>query len=117
MKAEDFEIRKISAEDIFPMCDIIGKCGISEFKNCFLKNRKGDYKNTGIAVMFELAGIICKNISLCEKELFSFVSDLCNVDEETVRSMEPSEFLILLKIIFEKKEMKDFFTAVSELVL
>ena len=113
MTTEKFSLRKLTAQDIFPVCDIIGKCGVSEFKNCFLKQREGEYRNAGIAVVFEIAGIICRNISSCEKELFSFLSDISGIDEKELRQLEMSEFACLLKAVISKEEMKDFFTAAS----
>lgn len=113
MKKRNFDIRKLCAQDIFPVCDIIGKCGISEFKNCFLKQRESDYKNAGIAVVFEIAGIICRNICFCEKEVFSFLSDISGIAEKDLRLLDMSEFASLLKAVIAKEELKDFFTVVS----
>lgn len=112
---KNFKIRNLCADDIFPMCDIIGKCGIAEFKNCFLANskEKSEY-SAGVNVIFEMAGIICKNISACKNEIYSFLSDLSGIPEGELKKMKPSDFAYLIKEVLNKKEMSDFFTAVSE---
>lgn len=112
---KNFKIRDLCADDIFPMCDIIGKCGIAEFKNCFLKNskEKNEY-SAGVNVIFEMTEIICKNISTCKNEIYSFLSDLSGLSEQELKKMKPADFTHLIKEVFNKKEMRDFFTAASE---
>lgn len=112
---KNFKIRSFCADDIFPMCDIIGKCGIAEFKNCFLANtkEKSEY-NAGVNVIFEMAGIICRNISSCKNEIYSFLSDLSGISEIKLKNMKPADFTYLIKEVFNQKEAVDFFTAVSE---
>lgn len=110
----NFKIRSLCADDIFPMCDIIGKCGIAEFKNCFLKNNKEKNQySAGVNAVFEMAGIICKNISACKNEIYSFLSDLSGISDDELKSMKPADFIRLIKAVFSKREAYDFFMAVS----
>lgn len=119
MENNRFKIRDLCTDDIFPICDIIGKCGIAEFKNCFLKNPEQQESNreAGINIVFEMAGIICRNISSCKNELYSFLSGISEMTEEEIRKLLPSEFINLLKVVLTKKEIKDFFMAVSGLFI
>lgn len=114
MKKEGYKIRRLCAEDIFSICDIIGKCGVSEFKNCFSVIAAEDNpRSTGIAVTFEIAGVICRNILSCKKEICSFMADLTGVSEDEISSLELMDFAELIKEILQKKELKDFFSVVS----
>ncbi len=111
----NFSIRNLCSDDIFPMCDIIGKCGISEFKNCFVKPVEGENSyNKGVNMVFDMTGVICKNISSCKCELYTFLSDLSGTSEKEIATLEPAEFVCLIKAVLNKKEFKDFFTVVSE---
>lgn len=114
MKKESYKIRELCAEDIFSICDIIGKCGVSEFKNCFANIAAEDSpRSTGIAVTFEIAGIICRNILFCKKEICSFIADLTGISEDEIYSLELMDFAELIKAVIKKKELKDFFSVVS----
>lgn len=115
MEKNKFEIRSLCADDIFPMCDILGKCGFSQLKGCFEKNENTDSTyNAGVNVIFEIGGVICRNISSCKNELYAFLSDLSGIKPDEIGKLTPSEFARLIKAVISKKEMSDFFTAVSE---
>lgn len=115
MEKMKFTIRTLCADDIFPMCDILGKCGFSELKACFqnTENQKNSY-NAGVNVVFDILNVICKNISSCKNEIYSFLSELSSISVENISKLMPSDFTRLIKAVFTKKEMIDFFTAVSE---
>ncbi|MBQ3566380.1 MAG: hypothetical protein IJA12_04295 [Oscillospiraceae bacterium] len=116
MENNNFSIRNLSADDIFPMCDIMAKCGVSELKNCF-NNTYNDAGKMGAAIAFEITGIVCRNISSCKNEIFAFLSALSGLTAKEIAMLSPADFIRLLKAVFEKKEMKDFFSAVSGLFL
>lgn len=114
-----FELRRLCADDIFPLCDIISKCGINEFRKCFEKvsEKNSDSRIIGISITFELVGIICKNLSSCKNMIYSFLASVSGISEKDIGCMKPAEFTALVNAVLTKKEMKDFFTAASELFL
>lgn len=114
MKEKEFKLRDLSADDIFPMCDIMAKCGVSELKNCF--GTDNGRRKTGADIAFEITGIVCRNVSSCKNEIYAFLSGLCGLTSKEIGKLTPAEFVGLLKKVFVKKEMKDFFTAVSGLL-
>lgn len=120
-----YEFRKLCAEDIFPVCNIISKIGIKEFKSCFdSKDIKaitasGGNKDeiaaaVGVNVFVDVAGIVLANIGKCENEMFSFLGSVAGLKSEAVRKMDLSEFADMIVSFFKKEELKDFFKVVSK---
>ena len=114
-KNYDFKIRSLTANDIFPMADIISKCGISELKKCFTSvDNDNDLRVVGISVGLEIISIICSNISKCKNELIHFLSDLSGMEKETLEKLPPAQFVLLIKSIVKKEEFRDFFSVLFE---
>ena len=80
-QAKAYELRELTADDMFPMFQIISKIGIREFKSCFEsdnvkklvaemtsgKASKDDLKATvGVTVAFDLASVVLSNLPNCK---------------------------------------------------
>ena len=121
-----YELRKLKAKDIFPMCSIIKKIGIDEFKNCFnnpeitklvqSSDEKGDTLNAsvGFAVVMDIVSIIVGNLPKAEKEIYSFLASISNQTVQQIQDMEMVEFIGMIKDVVTKEEFKDFFNQASE---
>ena len=80
-------------------------------------NIKGkDSRTIGINITFEIAGIICRNISKCKKEIYSFLGSVFGCDSENISKLSLKEFTELIKHLLSKKEIRDFFTDVCKLM-
>lgn len=66
----EYEIRNLTAEDMFPMFNIISKIGFREFKHVFeessireaVKKADGDSTVVGVTIAFDVAGIIMETL-------------------------------------------------------
>lgn len=121
-----FELRTLSATDIFPMCNILSKIGVREFKNCLQseevkkmfsggKPTKGNEVAVGVTVMFEIGNVILSNISRCEADIYNFLASVANVTVDEIKSLSMGEFVELIFEVVKKPEFDDFFKVVSRL--
>lgn len=112
-----FELRKLEAKDIAPMASIINKMGWKQFKAVFQSadGKDMDVTTLGMAVAFDIAGIVLGNYELCQKDVFSFLSSLSGLEVKQIESLSPAEFAEMVIAVVQKKEFKDFFTVVSKL--
>lgn len=121
-----YELRKLKAKDLFPMCSIIKKIGIDEFKSCFnnpeisklIENSNGKDENlnasVGFAVVMDIVSIIVGNLPKAEKEIYTFLANVSGLSVANIQDMEMAEFIGMIKDVITKEEFKDFFKAASE---
>ena len=118
------ELRKLTSKDIFPMSKIISKIGIKEFKECFesdaVKNATKDKNNVdvtalGMAVMFDVAGVILAHLSDCENDIYNFLADLSGVSVKELQAVSMAELAEMIIDLVQKEEFKDFFKVVTKL--
>ena len=134
-----YEFRRLSSPDVFPMFNILSKIGINEFTECFGKdsvqdmiasftevsteeteeettNRKSNLSTVvGVSVALEVANVIFKNISKCEKDIYSLLSQTSNLSVEEIKGLEMVVFAEMLIDFVKKEEFKDFIKVVSRL--
>lgn len=112
-----FNLRKLNTGDVFKMIRIISKCGISEFKKCFvlggIAKDKKNIEEIGFNALLEIAGIIADNLPKCEKEIYAFLSGISGIPEKEIEQLEPAETTNMIYELTHKDEFSDFFTAVS----
>lgn len=136
-----YTFRKLSAEDVFPMFNIIKKIGLNEFKDFIAK---GEFKNivsaftknetaenvenaenetaendivtsVGISIFVELANVIICNIPKCEDDIFKLLSSTSNLEVEQVRKLGLADFAEMIIDFVKKEEFGDFIKVVSKL--
>ena len=119
------ELRKLTSKDIFPMCQIIKKIGIDEFKECFsmpeiqkLVAENGNAENVanqvGIGIMFDIVSIIVGNLPKCEDEIYNFLSSLTGEKKKALEELSIADFTQLIVDLVQKEEFKDFIGVVSK---
>jgi len=131
-----YTFRKLNSTDVFLMCKIIGKIGISEFTACFekdtvknmiskFKDKKTDGEKTdgektvamvGIAVVLELANVIIGNIPKCEAEIYEMLSNVSGLTVSQVKELDFVTFTEMVVDFVKKDEFKDFIKVVSKLL-
>lgn len=124
-----YTFRKLTAKDIFPMCSLISKFGVSEFKKAFdpemisqLVDEKGEVSMdkvtsiVGINITFDIVGIVMENLPKCETQVFSFLASVSDKTQKEIENMSPADFASMVIDFVKKEEFKDFFTAVSKLL-
>ena len=119
-------MRQLTSKDIFPMCQIIKKIGIDEFKQCFstpevLKmvtedGGSGKIANQiGISIMFDVVSIVLGNLPKCKEEIYNFLASLTGATNKQLEDLSMADFTQLIVDLVQKEEFKDFIGVVSKL--
>ena len=113
----DFVLRNLEFEDIFTMTTILSKIGTDELKDCFssidiAKLAKGKNDNVlekvGMQVVFNMVGVLLKNLPNCKNELYSFLASMANLTVDEVKALSPANAFELIMLIVKGEDFKDF---------
>ena len=124
-----YELRKLTADDVFPMFQIISKIGIKEFKRCFDspdvkevvakaasgEDGQADLTSVGMAVAFDLASVIVSNLGSCKNDIYLLLSQLSGLKTKDIAELPMVTFFEMIIDVIKKEEFKDFFQAVAKL--
>ena len=118
----NYELRRLEAKDIAPMASIINKIGWKQFKETFKqseikadKDGMIDLTALGMAVGFDIVGIVLANYEKCQADVFNFLASLSGMKAKQIESLSPAEFAEMVITVVQKEEFKDFFLVVSKL--
>ena len=129
-KAKAYELRDLTADDMFPMIQIISKIGIREFKSCFEsenvkklaaemtsgKASKDELKATvGVTVAFDLASVVLSNLANCKDDIYLLLSQLSGMTTKAIAQLPMVTFVEMIIEVIKKKEFADFFQAAVKL--
>lgn len=129
-KTKAYELRELTADDMFPMFQIISKIGIREFKSCFEsenvkklvaemtsgKASKDELKATvGVTVAFDLASVILSNLSSCKDDIYQLLAQLSGMTAKDIGKLPMTVFMEMVIDVIKKKEFADFFQAAVKL--
>lgn len=124
-----FELRDLTAEDIFPMFQIISKIGVREFKSCFesetvrkaieeMGSSAEDQKNlnaVGLSVAVDMAGVILSNVHKCKDDIYQLLAQLSGMQKKDIAALPMQVFIEMIIAVVRKDEFKDFFKGVTKL--
>lgn len=124
--AKAYELRNLTADDVFPMFKIVSKIGIKEFKACFESDEvkkmvaqsgkeSADLNALGMSVAFDLAGILMTNIGSCKEDIYQFLAQLSGMSKKDIAALPMATFFEMIIDVIKKEEFKDFFQVVSKL--
>lgn len=130
MTDKAFELRQLTADDIFPMFQIISKIGVREFKSCFeseevrkaimdMASGAKDQVNVsavGLTVAVDIAGVIISNLYKCKDDIYQLLSQLSGMKTKEIASLPMTTFLEMIVAVVKKEEFKDFFQGVTKLL-
>lgn len=130
VKAKPYTLRNLTADDVFPMFQIINKIGFKEFKNCFnspdvqsaitnATSGKGGNEglvSVGVAVGIDIAGVIIANVERCKPDLYSLLAGLSGMTAADIGKLPMVTFFEMIVDVIRKDEFKDFFGVVSKLL-
>lgn len=130
MTDKAFELRQMTADDIFPMFQIISKIGVREFKSCFeseevrkaimdMASGAKDQANVsavGLTVAVDIAGVIISNLYKCKDDIYQLLSQLSGMKTKEIASLPMPTFLEMIVAVVKKEEFKDFFQGVTKLL-
>lgn len=120
---ENYKLRKLKAPDVFLVTTIISKIGIKKLKEAFTSQDvqsvvSKDSENTnviGLAVVIELASIVCENLVNCQNDIYELLSRLSGINVNEFEDMEATLFLDMIVDVI-KDNSKDFTKVVSRLL-
>ncbi len=123
-----FELRNLTADDMFPMFKIISKIGIREFKSCFESNdvkkavaniasggADADLNAVGVTVAIDIAGLLIGHLPDCKDDIYFFLAQLSGMTKDEIAALPMATFMDMIVSVFRKEEFKDFFQAVAKL--
>ena len=127
--AKAYELRKLTADDVFPMFQIVSKIGIKEFKKCFeapeiqvvianaASGEEGqvDLTSVGMAVAVDIASVVMSNLSHCKNDIYLLLSQLSGMTVKEIGSLPMVTFMEMIIDVIKKEEFKDFFQVVAKL--
>lgn len=119
----EFTLRSLTADDMFPMFNIISKIGIKEFKSCFESNEikklidenNTDTRTIGINVALDCASILFSNIGKCKDDIFDLLASLSGMSKKEIAKLPMATFTAMIIELVKKEEFADFFQEVSKL--
>lgn len=111
-----YTLRDLNDEDIYPLCEIIGKVLPDDMKEAFVQIMSGEksLKDTGIMVVFDLGKLILKNFSSVKTEMYGLLSDMSGIPVEELKKMPFGTTPRMIKDIFQDAKNTDFFKELSE---
>lgn len=127
---KEYELRDLKSKDLFPMAQIIKKIGVREFKECFYSEavqnaiRKGKedgttmeelMKTAGLAIIFDMTGIVLGNLGSAENEVYTFLSNLSGKSRKELEELDLATFAEMVADVFRLKGFADFIGVVSGL--
>lgn len=122
-----YELRALTADDMFPMFQIVTKIGFKEFKNCFdspdvkeaiaktVAGEEVDANSIGMLVVFDVVGIVVSNLSRAKEDIYQLLSQLSGMTKAEISSMPMAAFTQMIIDVVRKEEFNDFFQVVSKL--
>ncbi len=113
---EPYTLRELTDEDIYPVCEIIGKVLPDDMKEAFVQIMSGEksLKDTGIMVAFDLGKMILKNFSSVKTEMYEFLSGMSGIPVEELKKMPFGTTPRMIKDVFKDAKNTDFFKELSE---
>lgn len=111
-----YTLRDLNDEDIYPLCEIIGKVLPDDMKEAFVQLVSGEksLKDTGIMVVFDLGKLILKNFGSVKTEMYGLLSDMSGIPVEELKKMPFGTTPRMIKDIFQDAKNTDFFKELSE---
>jgi hypothetical protein len=111
-----YALRDLNDEDIYPLCEIIGKVLPDDMKEAFVQIMSGEksLKDTGIMVVFDLGKLILKNFGSVKTEMYGLLSDMSGIPVEELKKMPFGTTPRMIKDIFQDAKNTDFFKELSE---
>ena len=128
-RAKAYELRNLTADDVFPMFQIISKIGFKEFKNCFdspevkavaAKMASGEddqaaLTSVGMTVALDLASVIVSNLGSCKNDIYLLLSQLSGMDTRDIAALPMVTFFEMVIDVIKKEEFRDFFQVATKL--
>lgn len=130
MENKTYTLRKLKADDMFLMFGILSKIGFRELGDCFGsadakeamkkafeggEGQEQQLETVGVAVAFDMADIVLRNLPKCKAEIYALLSALSGMTAAEIAALDMGTFTGMIVDVLRKDEFPDFFTAVKQL--
>lgn len=123
----EFELRRMTSADIFPLCTIIKKIGIDEVKKVInspelmklisdTKGKENQIEKVTIELTLDIVSLVVGNLPKCENDLYKFLASMTKKSEKELREISPADFLDLVIAVIKHEDFADFFKRASQLL-
>ena len=122
MPEKKWVFRTLTAKDLFPIANLIGKIGIGEFIQKFADGgvmeaiNEGDADSVGMKVMVQGIETVLANLDTCENDIYKILSSTSNLSEKEIKNLSMGEFVEMVVDFIKKDDFADFFKQVSSLL-
>ncbi len=127
-KAKAYELRSLTADDMFPMFQIVSKVGVRDFKKCFESpavmdaisaamsgEGEKDLTAVGMTVAFDIAGMLIARLPDCKEDIYLLLAQLSGMSREEIGKLPMKTFMEMIIDVIKKPEFTDFFQGVAKL--
>jgi hypothetical protein len=120
-----YTLRTLTADDMFPMFQIISKIGIKEFKHSFdnpeiIKAFRAEggtnIESLGVEIAFDMAGVLMGNLPIAKDSIYTFLASVAGMTKQEIAALPMDVFFEMIIDVIKKDEFKDFFKAVKKLL-
>jgi hypothetical protein len=120
-----YTLRTLTADDMFPMFQIISKIGIKEFKHSFdnpeiIKAFRAEggtnIESLGVEIAFDMAGVLMGNLPVAKDSIYTFLASVSGMTKQEIAALPMDVFFEMIIDVIKKDEFKDFFKAVKKLL-
>lgn len=119
-----YTLRTLTADDLFPMFQIVSKIGIKEFKHSFenpeiikaFRQEGGSIESLGVEIAFDMAGVLMANLPVAKDSIYTFLASVAGMTKQEIAALPMGTFLEMIVDVIKKDEFKDFFGAVKKLL-
>ena len=120
-----YTLRTLTADDMFPMFQIISKIGIKEFKHSFdnpeiIKAFRAEggtnIESLGVEIAFDMAGVLMGNLPVAKDSIYTFLASVAGMTKQDIAALPMDVFFEMIIDVIKKDEFRDFFKAVKKLL-
>lgn len=123
-----YTLRKLCADDIFPLCTVLTKIGLKEIKGCFnvdtFKKLVGDaeegiendIEKIGFDIAMDVVSVVIANMESCKDSLYQFLSGLSGMTKGELAALDIDVFIGMIVDVIKKDEFRNFFKVASKFV-
>ncbi len=124
-----YQYKELTADNLFDFCDVVSAIGVENLADLFnpdeikaLQSAGKDSHGIGIVIVTKLVGRICSNLRTAREPIYAFLSNAIVSDTgkavtvKEIRSMNPADFIKLIKDFFTQEGIVDFFKQVAVLL-
>lgn len=113
-----YTLRKLKDGDLFPLLQLIRKCGLKDFKDALVQVANGKSINeVGAMVVFDMADKIIENIGgSAGNDIYEFYSGLSGISVDEIKDMEFGTLPLMIYDSFSEVKNTGFFKVLSKLL-